>query len=684
MDALTTGRTLPRVSAPTPPIRVLAGCLSVMLLTLCLYVMSCSAASAAQVSAPGLIANPMPTPDPQAGWTMAGSRQGDWDVYRSVKNITSIALEGQTIWATSEGGLLHWDPSTRHLTQYVYPRFPLPSNALVAVLRHSGSVYICGLDGLTVFDQANDWVFYSEADIGLANTSLCALAMVDEVLWLGGKDGIAQLFPDGHWEVVPSGREAFPSGRISRILPRPEGVYVVIAQEPPTETEGEVWRFASGRWERVDRPSALYIETPDGSLWKGEGEALLKSEDQGLSWNHVADLGPFARPQAVDSLGRLYATSGETVFVLAGRQVVEQYRLSDFGPQASYINILQWDQHGHLWIATDGCGLSMFDGVSWHNWQPENSPLSGRDVRGLAVTEQSVLAGIWDGDEGVDVLDIGSGNWSHVPPFSGTLSGESTTAITARAQGIVYFATAAGVLDIYDGQQWEHVAMPRPEGNNPSPIQATFDAQGHYWLANNRMGVWEYDGTTWRIYDVPGTITDLEFDRQGRLWVGTDEGLVVRDLDRTWSFYSLAQLPLGEGAVNGLAVDPQGRVWMAGLHALVVFNGESFQTFSPAVVGSYGWGDALVFSPEGELWVRVDSGGVARYSGTPSIAPFSRLLLTPSRQSREADITSYDRSRPFAGIASSTVLTWIAAALALGVAIVGVLVYLIRRDRDAC
>src|SRR5512138_3300817 len=37
-----------------------------------------------------------------------------------------------------------------------------------------------------------------------------------------------------------------------------------------------------------------------------------------------------------------------------------------------FLNIIERDTQGRMWLATDGHGLLMFDGKEWHNWQPES------------------------------------------------------------------------------------------------------------------------------------------------------------------------------------------------------------------------------------------------------------------------------------------------------------------------
>lgn len=574
-----------------------------------------------------------PTPLPEAHWIMAdGDVVNDWEIYRSVIDISGIVPDGRIIWAASNGGLLRWERDTGNLTQYLAPRFPLPSNNLSQVLLHEGELYISGYGGLALFDRQDTWALYTGEDTGLTMGHFVPMAMVDDVLWIGGEDGLAQLFPDGHWETVRAGENTFPSNNIHKIVPRDDGVYVVVALGPTVHDERQVMRFANGVWEIVDRPLMVYFETPDGSLWKGENHTLFKSTDQGLTWKRILETDRYIQPRAFDTQGRVYASKDDTIYVLEKDQVEETYRFAEIGPELNFINIIEWDESGRLWIATDGRGLTMFDGERWHNWQPETSEIRDDAIRGLAISNGKLYAGTFGsaGSGGVNVFDIEAERWTNFWPGESPLSGGGVGGIAIDSQGRVYFPTAVGILDIYDGENWEHIPMPLPAGYILTTSEGLFDEDGNYWVGAGGRGLWKYNGSEWFVYDVPGHVNALAFDQDGRLWVGTSTGLVVRDLSKNWHLYTTEELPLGNGWVQDVTVDADGRVWIISANSLVMFNGQEYQSFPSEIVGATLWGDALAFDLQGNLWMEA-GWGLACFRGTPEIPPFTELKLSPNR-----------------------------------------------------
>lgn len=568
----------------------------------------------------------------------------DWDVYLTSSYISGIVSDQEYIWAASNGGLLRWNRNTKELIQFTAPRFPLPSNNLSQVILYNGHLYISGKGGLAVFDQKSSWVLYRNADIGIKIDYYAPIAIVGNVLWIAGNDGIAKLLPDGHWETVDTDKTSFPTFNVDRIVAIDGVPYVVVAFGPKTNDRRQVVRFTNGGWEIVDRPTLLFFETPDGKLWEGKGGALLVSQDHGTNWETIfKSTAPFIEPLAYDEQGQLYASADDTIYLLKGSQLIDTFRFTSHGPELDYINILHWDDSNRLWIATDGRGLTMFDGLNWHNWQPETSGMRGDAIRGMAFANGKIYAGTFGcaGCGGLNIFDIASQQWHNFWPQESALSGGGIGGIAVDSQGRVYLPTSAGILDIYDGNNWKHIPMPLPNGYILSTSEGLFDADGNYWVGTegNSLGLWKYDGNNWYIYHIPGDITSLALDQDQRLWVGTSQGLFVRDANHDWHHYTNAELPIGDGWIQDVAIDNEGRVWMIAVDSLLVFNGQNYKSFSPEVVGATLWGRALTFNKNGNLWL-VAGDGLAQFKGSPGIGPFSKLLLPANNTIPENQIVT--------------------------------------------
>ena len=576
---------------------------------------------------------------PTGRWTLVGEdTAGDWLVYATGDHISAIAPDGDRIWAASTGGLLSWDRRSGDLAQYLAPQVPLPGNNLDQLLLHDGKLYISGRGGVTVFDRRSHWQTYRRDAIGLDADDYGPLAMVGDVLWVGSSAGLARLHPDGHWEALSGGPGSFPLTQVRRIVPRDDGVYLEAGDPHAGERSTVVVRYADDRWERLETPLPAHLVAPDGTLWKGEGDTLVRSCDGGASWQVVYE-GRFVEARAVDGAGRVYASDDRAgVLVVEGDRVVERYRFTDLGPELSFINVMRRDEAGRMWIGTDGRGLTMYDGARWHNWQPETSGLREDAIRGLAVAGDRVYCGVFSGAAagGVSIYDAAQDEWTNLWPEASPLSGGGVGGIAIDRRGRAYLPTSAGMLDIYDQGRWRHVRMtPWPQREIVTTEAGLFDAGGHYWLATGGRGIWRYDGSRWMAYNTStaslpcDAVNALAVDPKGRLWAATVCGLAVREAHGTWWAYTPERFPvLGSGWLDDVAIDGEGRVWTVHRDGLVVFNGREWRSFAPQVAGASMWSDAIAFDGRGRAWVAAGSfGGVAIFQGQLDMEPFRELAL---------------------------------------------------------
>lgn len=275
------------------------------------------------------------------------------------------------------------------------------------------------------------------------------------------------------------------------------------------------------------------------------------------------------------------------------------------------INIIEDDINGRMWLATDGRGLSMFDGKEWHNWQPE----AGRDIghvtfRTMAVSDKKIYAGAYGSASGGKLLvyDIEQDRWDTIKGLSGNVVG----GVAMNQQGQIFAATTAGV-NIYNNGRWTRLKMPLSSMFTiPLVADALFDKRGNYWMATE-IGLWKYDGKAWTTFTMDdgflpaNEIKALAVDGANRIWVATTNGLAVYDENENWRVFSTERYPWFSGWLNNVAVDPEDRVWVVSNDFLTVYNGKEIATFKPSIVGASLWDDAIGFDQQGCTWVDISS-----------------------------------------------------------------------------
>lgn len=575
-----------------------------------------------------LIPTPTPTPIPIVSqipvgkWSVAGEDQaGDWLVYET-PSIYDLVLDGNVIWAGGSGGLLRWDRTTGDVTHFLAPQTPLPDNDVNDLLLHDGLLYIGTETAVAVYDRQNKWTIYPNAEMGLGEGSGNYLALADDELWVANKTGLARRSSDGQWQTIKAGPDTFELEWIDQIAAQDDGLYVAGSATLGSE-ENQVYRYADGKWEKVASQLPEGLPAPDGTWWKSDRYGVHNSRDKGATWQLAFDWEDYITLQTVDEQGRLYLTTDSDVLVFDDNRFTEAYRFTAVGPELNYINIIERDQQGRMWFATDGRGLSMYDGQRWRNWQPESRPDMKDDaIRGLAVTDKQVFAGASSaaGEGGVMIYDIARDRWSNFWPGESELSGGGVEGIAVNRRGQAYLPTASGILDIYDNGRWQHVEMPQSDGYILMTSEGVFDAEDNYWVGTAGLGLWKYDGKQWKVIDPrasglsANTINALAFDGYEQLWALAGSGLAVRCGTGQWQEIPIPNI--SEHIFFGdVAVDPQNRIWvMANFDVLAVYNGQDWQVIPPDVVGESMWDDALAFDADGHPWIST-SNGVAIFRG---------------------------------------------------------------------
>jgi len=121
----------------------------------------------------------------------------------------------------------------------------------------------------------------------------------------------------------------------------------------------------------------------------------------------------------------------------------------------------------------------------------------------------------------------------------------------------------------------------------------------------------------WDLFKEPGEfIVSLASDKQGNVWVGTEDKGVFRysAAKKQWTQFTTKD---GLGDNNGYAIceDRLGRIWVGLLnHGVAVFNGESWKTYD-VLEGPFGERvfDLAVSPIDGDVWMAT-SAGLSRYS----------------------------------------------------------------------
>ena len=174
--------------------------------------------------------------------------------------------------------------------------------------------------------------------------------------------------------------------------------------------------------------------------------------------------------------------------------------------------------------------------------------------------------------------------------------------------GFLWVGTQNGLFR-YDGARFR--GFFRSDGLASSRIESLHESSdGTLWVGS-RSGLARREGERFQAVRVPAAYeilgrTAIVSDQQGRVYVGTSQGLLVGRPapprpDLEWRF---EQAGLPAGAVYSLHLDPEGALWAGCGNSLYrIHAGQATHVGSDYGVPEDRW-DAILTDPQGNLWLR--------------------------------------------------------------------------------
>jgi diguanylate cyclase (GGDEF)-like protein len=307
-----------------------------------------------------------------------------------------------------------------------------------------------------------------------------------------------------------------------------------------------------------DRQHSLWVGTAGRGLvqWRGYREWESYSTASGLG----SDVAYEILPQANGTIW--LATEGGLYRGEKGDFNVQWKRFAGVGDLP--VHSVQMDPSGDLWIGTENKGTARIHVASGSvEWFGEKQGLTGRGAYTLRFDRKHQL---WAATE--------AGLFMSQPPYRRftRIEGIPPGRIWAIAEGSdgTLWAGGAGGLYEYAGGQWRN--WKHADGlSNQEVLSLGADADGSIW-AGYRFG-----GGIDRIHPKAGGISIekgverpgsngliyyLEFDREGRLWAGTERGVDMWNGARWEHFDTSDGLAWNDCDLNAFAEDADGALWI--------------------------------------------------------------------------------------------------------------------------
>jgi len=389
-----------------------------------------------------------------------------------------------------------------------------------------------------------------------------------------------------------------------------------------------------------DPTTSALLQDRDGYVWIATGSALVRYDGVAFkTWPRRAGdayAAPSDRVRALlaDSQGRLWSGGDDGLARYDPvRDGFVHWHHDDKKPHSlgeDAIMALAQDQDGSLWVGLSDSGLDHLQGDAHfaHVRHDAANPrsLANDEIHALLPEPDGRL---WVGTSaGVD-LRARDGSFSHVqfenedgqaldPPQVFTL---------AHDGGALLIGTVRGLFRL----DRDHVARRVPlEGVAPAPVTSiTPDGSGRLWIGTiNGLVLRDRNGRVYRFgadqllpHALPGQIVlRLMRDREGGLWLGTDNGLAYLSPD--WNDFTRSihrpddSLSLSTGTFAAVAAAADGTLWIGNADGVIDKLDPATQAVQPAVIrlpGAHHEIYGMAADARGRLWITASNGSF-RYS----------------------------------------------------------------------
>ena len=400
-------------------------------------------------------------------------------------------------------------------------------------------------------------------------------------IWISTRNGLSRF--DGYRFVTYNTEQGLPASNVNDLLESQDGTY---------------WIATNG--------GGVCLFNPDVGLIAAATDARGSRPDDGKSKSgsmftvyQVGESAPTSRVNVLfeDRAHQIWAGTDGGLFRLAEQNGAKVFRRVELSPSVAFpdaigVTVISEDAQGAIWIGTDTAGLFRLwpDGHS-EQYTTRNG-LSNNQVLSL-LNDQSgrMWAGTLDGlcEFGLDGTQRQT-SVTHIFTIKDGLGDNFVRALYQSSDRRIWISTGGGLTE-FDGQRFQNYTM----------------TQG---LSDNR-------------------VTIMTEDRQGDLWIGTENNGVMRLTRNGFISYGAAD-GVGLTSIHSLWENQDGKLLaVGGDYSIARFDGKGIASIRPALpeLATYGWGSQAIFlDHEGCFWALTKT-GLYRY---PKVASLNQLARAPA------------------------------------------------------
>lgn len=521
--------------------------------------------------------------------------QAEWTTYTNPSIARDLAFFQGSLYAATNGGLLRVDTATLEGTVIVNTD-GLPSNRCKALcLDSSGGLWVGFADGwLAQLDSGGNWKSFST--YRQSQWEINVMECQGEYLLVGARQGLS-LFSLRD-KVAEQNFTKFDtvSGYSVRDLVVSDSQTVNVLLEDKNALDKAVaFRFDRSNPSAQDVNDSVTAALAKNVLARTnldwEDMRSVNLEDPAI-WNVIPIPGILSLTS--NSNGGLESSWASALVFSCSTKYHLGQNYATFWLEGGQVALTALgDDQCRIWTGTNGLGVKMFDGTTWHSVTYSGIAsnyafnIFKDNEGGIQITSGSppfIQYGAW----GLSVLK--EGNWRIENAATNPLIRFNFIySITRHPNGaMLYGAPGDGVLMHHPQDGWHlfdgtnsNIGLTEP--NHSYPGDVAVDAFGRIWTPVLYAGVTRMDldgvGTTFSTGIQQQRVFSAAFDTSYQLWVGGHEPPYYHVMDTagadiTWRFGGAGMT----GKALCVAVDSDSRVWFGTESGLMKFSYDSLST----------------------------------------------------------------------------------------------------------
>jgi len=552
-----------------------------------------------------------------------------WTTYINSNNVNDLAIDGNYLWAATEGGIVRWDVTNGTSFRYTAGYGLIDNDIETIAIDQDSSKWFGTWSGVSHFDGTT-WTTYDTSSSGLADNWVMSIA-VDSAgsKWFGTWSGVSH-FNGTTWTTYNTSNSGLASDYVTVIvIDNVGGKWFGTGAFGVSYFDGTLWRTydTSNSGLADDRVMSIAVDR-DGSKWFGTNGGGVSHFD-GTIWrtydtsnSGLANDGVVSI--AVDRDGSKWFGTRDGVSHFDGATWTT-YDTSNSDLADSYVWAIAIDNDGGKWFGFGfvGYGISKFDGNTWKTYATADDLLDNA-VRSVTVEHSG---GKWLGTRGGASWLVGS-HWLDYTVSNSDLKSNNIQAIAIDHDGTVWFGTGdylGGGVSHFNGTTWITYYDTFNSGLADDDVEViAIDNDSGKWFGFDSLseaGVSYFSGITWTTYNTSNSgladndVRAIAVDLDGSKWFGTNGGGVSRFDGVTWTTYDTSNSELASDYVWAIAIDDDGSKWFGTRDGVSHFDGAAWTTYDTS--NSDLANDrviAIAIDLDGSKWFGTD-GGVSHFNG---------------------------------------------------------------------